>query len=89
MSESMSYDRLIRGLLIRGIVFPGLFAVIHLLKWREYTTILCGMVPISDSTAWLAAYGGVAYVLCYLLAALVAPILMIAAAVVLGMKQIR
>lgn len=84
-----SYERLARGLLIRGVVLVGLFAVFHLLGWRENTTILCGTSPVSDGTAWLAAYSGVAYVVCYLLATIVAPILLIAAVVVRGMKWIQ
>lgn len=67
-----------RGLLIRGLVLLALFALAHGLGWREHATILCGMAPVSGGSAWLAAYAGVAYVLCFLLATLLAPVLLIA-----------
>lgn len=81
MKTTVDYRGLARGMFVRGMVLMGLFVVVHLMGWREYTMILCGTAPVAGHAAGLAAYGGVAYVLCYLLATLVAPVLMIAAAV--------
>ncbi len=79
MKRRLICDRFTCGLLIRGGVLLALFAGVHLMGWREHTTILCGMMPVSDGSAWLAAYAGVAYVLCFLLASVLAPILVISA----------
>ena len=82
MNKASCHHWLARGLLIRGVVLAGLFVAAHLLGWREHTSILCGMAPVSGGTAWLAAYSGVAYVVCYMMATLVAPVLLVASVVV-------
>jgi hypothetical protein len=81
MSKAPHQGRLVRGLLIRAFLLAGWFAAVHLLGWREHTTVLCGMAPVSGGAAWLAVYSGVVYILSYLLATLLAPVLLIAAAV--------
>ena len=69
-----------RGLLARGIVLGVIFAAVHLAGWREYTSVLCGTLPDSATAPQFAGYLGAAYVVCYLLAAVIAPILVLAAA---------
>lgn len=75
-------ERLAQGLFLRAAALACLFAVAHLLGWRENTTVLCGMAPVDGASAWVAGYTGAAYVLCYLLATLATPVLLLAAAVI-------
>lgn len=82
MNTRTGGERLAHGLLLRGVALVSLFAVVHLLGWREHTTVLCGMAPVGGASAWVAGYAGIAYVLCYVLATVVAPVLVMAAAIV-------
>lgn len=88
MNRADHRGRLARGLFVRGLVLMGLLATVHLLGWREHTMILCGTAPVAGQIGWLAAYRGVAYVLCYLLATLVAPVLLIAAGGVVASESL-
>ncbi len=81
--------RLARGLVTRALMLVGLFAAAHLAGWRENTSVLCGMSAVTGGSAWLANYTGLAYVLCYLLATLLAPILFLAGGILLGWAQWR
>ena len=81
MSGMQEQRRLARGMLARGLVLLGLLAAAHLMGWREHTSVLCGMAPTAGSSAWLAGYAGAAYVVCYVLATMAAPVLLIASAV--------
>lgn len=81
--------RLARGLMARALMLAGLFAVAHLLGWRENTSVICGMSPITGSNAWMAAGAGLVYVICYLLATMVAPVLFLAGVFLYGWGQWR
>jgi hypothetical protein len=67
-----------------AIVFGALFLAAHLAGWRSYTGALSGTGP-RDPTQ---AYRGAAYVILYVGATVVVPILLIAAALVRGLSAI-
>jgi hypothetical protein len=70
-------------------MLAGLFVAAHLAGWRENTSVICGMSPITGPAAWIAGGTGIAYVLCYLLATLVAPILLLAGGMLWGRVKWR
>ena len=68
------------GLLVRAALGVLVFIVLHLLGFRAYTTILSGTSPPGEQVAYVDMLKMVAYVLSYLFSTMVAPILVIAAA---------
>jgi hypothetical protein len=68
-----------KGLALRGIVLTALFLAAHLAGLRSFTSILCGMSSSAGGTASVTAFLGSVYVVLYLAAVSVAPILLIAA----------
>jgi len=62
-----------------GITFVGVYAILHLLGLREYTSILCGTLPADRTEQVIVGFGGVSYTIFHMLAVLAAPILVIAA----------
>jgi hypothetical protein len=70
-------------------MLAGLLVAAHLAGWRENTSVICGMYPITGPAAWIAGCTGIAYVLCYLLATLVAPILLLAGGMLWGWVKWR
>ncbi|HPD32103.1 MAG TPA: hypothetical protein PLL20_19090 [Phycisphaerae bacterium] len=71
--------------------FVVVYLVLHLLGWRESTSIFCGTLPEGRNAQVLQSFQAVMYVLFYMATAVVAPILLIAAAVfqVMAMLWIR
>ena len=70
-----------RGLLARATLLLVTFAVFHLAGGRRFTSILCGMDPSAGQMPAPAALLGLLYVLCYLGAVVIAPIFILAAAI--------
>ena len=67
-----------------AIVLFGLFLIVHLLGFREYTNILSGTGTITMGRI----YGGMVYILLYVGVVGVVPILLIAEALRQGMRRV-
>jgi hypothetical protein len=67
------------GLAVRAAWIVVLFAVLHGLGWRDFTSILSGTAP-GESLYGVKTWLGVLYALAYFAAVIVAPILVIAGA---------
>jgi hypothetical protein len=67
------------GFLDRGLVLLALFAVAHLLGWRDNTCFISGTSPTGDPLEITANLYGVTYFITYTLALLIAPIFLIGA----------
>jgi hypothetical protein len=63
------------GLLVRAGLFTLVYSALHLVGWREYTSILCGTLP---GDRWTQLYGLI-YVLLHFAVVVGVPILVIAA----------
>lgn len=68
-----------RGLLARAAVLALLFAALHFAGFRSYTSILCATMQDEGATQKWNAFCAMAYIITYLLAVVLAPILSIAA----------
>jgi hypothetical protein len=71
--------------LVYALLLSGLFLIVHLLGWREYTNILSGTGQI---TVW-QMFCGVIYTLLYVCFVGIVPILVIAAGLLDGGAIIR
>lgn len=67
------------GFLINGLTFAGVYAVLHLLGWRQYTSIFCGTLPADRTEQIATSFCGLIYTMLYMLTVLAAPILILAA----------
>ena len=73
-----------RALLIRAAIIIVAYLITHLAGFRAYTCVLCGTLPgQSDSTL---ATMGIIYVLLYFATVLIAPVFIIAAALLKFME---
>jgi hypothetical protein len=68
-----------RALLFWATTMLIAFGIVHALGWREFTTVLSGTIP-KDNTEAEAAFKALAYMSAYFATVLLAPILLIAAA---------
>ncbi len=75
------------GLAARALVMLLGFAIIHALGWREHTTILSGAPTDATIGRATAAALGATYICAYLGAIVVAPILLLAAALLRGLRR--
>jgi hypothetical protein len=67
------------GLLVRALVLAVFYGAVHVAGWRQYTSFLCGTVEmVGGAVSWTACAGAV-YLVAYLGAVVLAPILAIAA----------
>ncbi len=67
------------GLLSCAAVLVLLFAIMHLAGLREYTTIISGTSPTGDLRDQSALSMGVLYIILYMVATMIVPVLAIAA----------
>lgn len=67
-----------RALLFWATVIVIGFGIVHVLGWREYTTVLSGTIPSGNSEAE-AGFKALAYMMAYFSAVLLSPIFLIAA----------
>ena len=65
------------GMALRAIELAVIFVMLHLLGIRRYTSVLCG----TFGAGYGGAFAGMLYVLFYLASVVLAPILIIAAAI--------
>ena len=63
------------------------FAILHALGWREYTSVLSGTIP-NGLAPMEASVKALAYMAAYFGSVLVAPILMIAVAIRFGLDRL-
>ena|SRR5579862_7618916 len=73
--------------LLRAFALVVLFALAHLAGFREYTTFLSGTVANPDVGFRLSAFYGMTYIALYLGSVVVAPILVIAAGLLMLWKN--
>jgi hypothetical protein len=69
------------GLVARAVFVVLVFAILHAAGWRSHTTVLSGTSPTGEPFTYTDSWKMVAYVLSYLFATVLAPILLIAALV--------
>lgn len=62
-----------------SLTFAGVYAVLHLFGFREYTSIFCGTLPADHTRQIVVGFCGLIYTMFHMLTVLVAPILLIAA----------
>jgi phosphotransferase system glucose/maltose/N-acetylglucosamine-specific IIC component len=72
-----------------AILIVLVFAVMHALGLREYTSVLNGTTGSVEMDPTYAALLGIVYILFYLAAILLAPILLIAAGLITAWQRIR
>jgi hypothetical protein len=78
-----------KGFLIRAAILALAFAVFHALGLRENTSIICGTWPAGQTPGeWTAALG-ITYIALYFGFVLVAPILTLAAGLMLAWQYLR
>jgi hypothetical protein len=78
-------QKLVNNQFVRyAIMLLGLFFIIHLLGFQEYTNILSGTGAIDAGRMFC----GILYILLYVCAVGIVPILLIAAALRYGVRQI-
>jgi hypothetical protein len=70
-----------RGLALRAVGVLLVFTILHLAGLRDYSCILCGTPPTGDPHAILPLLLGTIYVLFYIGAVLVAPVVLLTAVV--------
>ena len=75
------------GFVLWAASLAVLFAVLHLLGFREYASVLSGTVPLGAFNLIVNRFFAVVYVLLYLGAVILAPILLIGAAVFLLLER--
>ena len=76
-----------RALLFHATVIVIAFGIFHALGWREFTTVLSGTIPADNSSAE-AGFKALAYMASYFASVLLAPILLIAAAIQFVLKRL-
>lgn len=70
-----------KGFILRAAVCVAALAVVHLLGWREYTSIISGTSPTGESISLSTALPGMLYMAAWFATVLIAPALLIAAGV--------
>ena len=70
-----------RGWIVRALLILIVLATLHLLGWRDDTRIISGTGSPKDLAGQLAALRGVTYGLVYFAGVIVAPILILGAAI--------
>lgn len=70
-----------KDLVQRAAVFSAAFAIIHILGLREFTSIINGTTGSVEMSFNEAAVRGVIYLILYMIAVVIVPILLIAAAI--------
>jgi len=78
-----------RYLLARAIILSLLFGIVHFAGLREYTTFLTGTTAKAGVSLQASAWYGTIYILLYLGFVVVAPILVIAAGLLVGWQKLR
>lgn len=77
-----------KGLLVWAVIVGAVFLACHFAGLREYTTIISGTAPTGDISDRVVPALAALYVLVYLASVIVAPILVLAAAIFLGLDLI-
>jgi hypothetical protein len=78
-----------KGMLLRAGMIVIAFLVCHVLGLREYTSILCGQSATGNVTDRLPIVLGCLYLMLYFLAVLGAPILVLAAGIIIAGETYR
>lgn len=68
-----------RGMLQRALGIVAVFAICHLVGWREYTTIISGTSPTGNPANFWSIVPGCIYAVIYFAMVIAMPILVIAA----------
>jgi len=74
-----------RGLLLRALVLLAVFALLHLAGARDYTSIFSGTSPTGDPPGGAASLLGLLYAGFYLGSLVLAPIMILGAALMWGL----
>lgn len=75
--------------LLCAITFTIVYAVLHLIGLRKYTSVLCGTFAAERSEQVLDSFFAVIYILFHMATVIVAPILVIAAGVFQALIKFR
>ena len=76
-----------RAMISWALAIFAMFAILHALGWREYTSMTSGTIP-NRATPMEAFVKAMAYMAAYFGSVLIAPILIIATAIRFGLEQI-
>ena len=78
-----------KDMIQRAIAISGLFLVVHLAGFREYTGILNGTIGSLDLGGNLSAFLAVFYIVIYLAFVIVVPVLVLAAVILMVWQRLR
>jgi hypothetical protein len=81
MSTAQPRLRTARALLLRAAVLVIFFLAVHAAGWRNATTLLSGSIP-AGMPPFLAVFEGVVYLVAWIGLTVMAPVLVLAAAVI-------
>jgi membrane protein implicated in regulation of membrane protease activity len=70
-----------RGFLLRALLIAAVFLAVHLAGLRDYTSVLNGTVGPGSAGWKLSAFLGLAYLAIYMAFVILAPVLILAAAI--------
>jgi len=79
--------RIASRLLLRSVLIAAAWLAAHLVGWRDYTSIISGTSPTGGTVTVLPLVLGVTYGVLYFGAMLVAPVLVIAAILLLVISR--
>jgi len=77
-----------KGFLVRAAILAVVFAVCHFVGWREHTSFLSGTAASASGAVHASAVLGVIYIVAYFGFVLVAPIFLLAAAILFGLERV-
>jgi hypothetical protein len=78
-----------KDMIQRAIAISGLFLVVHLAGFREYTGILNGTIGSLELGWNLSAFLAVIYIVLYLAFVIVVPVLVLAAAILVVWQRLH
>jgi hypothetical protein len=77
-----------KGFVLRAAILAVVFATCHFVGWREHTSFLSGTAASASDALHASAILGVIYIAVYFGFVLVAPILLLAAAILFGLERV-
>ena len=76
-----------KGFLVRAVVIALAFLIVHALGFREHTTLISGTADFHSFASRLRIVLGCMYIILYLMAVMVAPVLAVASGIFTGLLR--
>jgi hypothetical protein len=76
------------GLMVRAIFLLVLFAILHAMGFREYTSIISGTSPTGTPLQLLHVFIAILYAAFYFASVMLSPVLIIASVVLFGLEWV-